>query len=71
MLLLTWFKIRSCTEYQMKECYNFKIFKFSRKLHPKLIPFIVLNKNHHAHRQEMGIMMYGMQKKKKEMRQRG
>ena len=28
---------------------NFKNFKFSRKLPPILIPFIVLNKNQHAH----------------------
>ena len=45
----------------MKECKNFKNFKFSRKLPPTLIPFIVLNKNQHAHGKEMAIMMYDMQ----------
>ena len=62
-------KIRLYIEYQMKECKNFKNFKFSRKFTPTLIPFIVLNKNQHAHGQEMAIMMYDMQEKK-EMRQR-
>ena len=49
MLLFTCLKIRSCIEYQMKKCKNFKNFKFSRKLHPMLIPFIVLNKIQHAY----------------------
>ena len=49
MLILTWFKIRSCIEYQMNECKNLKNFKFSRKLPITLIPFIGLNKNQHAH----------------------
>ena len=49
MLMFTCLKIRSCIEYQIKECKNFKNFKFSRKLPPKLIPFIVLNKILHAH----------------------
>ena len=42
-------KIRSCIEYRMKECKNFKNLKFSRKLPPMLIPFIVLNNNQYAH----------------------
>ena len=49
MLLVTCLKIRSWIEYQMKECKKFKNFKFSRKLPPMLIPFIVLNKIQHAH----------------------
>ena len=61
MLLFAWFKIRSCIEYQMKECNKFKNFKFSRKFLPTLIPFIVLNKNQNAHEKEMAIMMHGME----------
>ena len=63
MLLFTWFIIRSCIKYQMKECKYFKNFKFSRKLPPILIPFIVLNKNHHAHRKEMAIIVQGIENK--------
>ena len=63
MLLLTWFKIRSCIEYQMKECKNFKNFKFSKKLPPTLISFLVLNENQHAHGKEMAIIMHGIKNK--------
>ena len=42
---------------------KFKKLKFSRKLPPTLIPFIILNKNQHAHGKEMTIMMHGMQNK--------
>ena len=54
MLLFAWFKIRSCIEYQMKECKKFKNVKFSRKFLPTLIPFIVLNQNKNAHEKRDG-----------------
>ena len=63
MLQFTWFIIISCIEYWTKDCKNFKILKFSRKLPPKVISFIILNKNQDANGKKMAIMMHGMQKK--------
>ena len=50
---------------------KFKNFKFSRKLPPMLIPFIVLNKNQHAHEKMMTIIIHGMQTSEKEKRHKG
>ena len=63
MLLLTWFKNQIMHRIPNEGIQKFKNFKFSRKLPPALIPFIVLNKNQYAHGKEMAIMKHGMQNK--------